>query len=84
LKEELKNATSLKDAVTAVHAGYTNGSESGYADPDYLSQYYTKKWRELNNALVAQKKKKAYPDKYDFWERNNKHYKHAQEAFQSI
>jgi hypothetical protein len=80
LKEELKNATSLKDAVTAVHAGYTNGSEAGYADPDYLTQYYTRKWQELNKAL----KKKAYPDKYDFWERNNQHYKHAQEAFQSI
>lgn len=72
VKQALENATSVNDAVKAMHLGYENGSRGAMATPEQLTATYTKAWEKLGYR----------PYNYD--ESHNKRLGFAQQAYESV
>lgn len=49
VKQALASATSVDDAVKAMHLGYENGSATAFATPEQLQATYSKAHRKLYN-----------------------------------
>lgn len=72
VKQALENATSVDDAVKAMHLGYENGSRGAMATPEQLTATYTKAWANLGYR----------PYNYD--ESHNKRLGFARQAYESV
>lgn len=71
VKQALQNASSVEDAVKAMHLGYENGSSGAMATPEQLTATYTKAWE------------KAGYGPYSYKNSHDKRYKFAQQAYNS-
>ena len=71
VKQALQNASSVEDAVKAMHLGYENGSSGAMATPEQLTATYTKAWA------------KAGYGPYSYKDSHDKRYKFAQQAYNS-
>lgn len=72
VKQALANASSVEDAVKAMHLGYENGSSGAMATPEQLTQTYSKAWSKLGYGP------------YSYNDSHNKRFNYAQSAYQSI
>lgn len=72
VKQALQNATSVDDAVRAMHLGYENGSVGAMATPEQLTSTYTRAWA------------KAGYGPYNYEKSHGKRLNYAQSAYQSI
>lgn len=72
VKQALASATSVEDAVRAMHLGYENGSSRAMATPDQLTQTYSRAWSRLGYRP------------YSYADSHNKRFNYAQTAYQSI
>lgn len=72
VKQALAQATSVEDAVRAMHLGYENGSSGAMATPEQLTQTYSAAWRKLGYGP------------YSYSNSHNKRYNYAQQAYESV
>lgn len=72
VKQALANASSVEDAVKAMHLGYENGSSGAMATPEQLTQTYSKAWSKLGYGS------------YSYNDSHNKRLNYAQSAYQSV
>lgn len=73
VQQALASATSLEDAVRAVHLGYTNGSAAGFSTPEQMNSTYQPIWASMP----------GYPV-YNYNDEHIKRLKYAQQAFMSV